>query len=186
MLRIAAIIAGLIIIALLFTSYVAGVFDTVKLSRETTGPYYLVYKEHRGPYVGIRYILNDVYRFVTDSTKHNVKSGFAIFYDDPSEVAQDSLRSIAGVITDTLVKVSDPYKSGVFEKTEAIVGVFRIRSYFSYVMGTYKFYPALRKYLKKNGLTSSGPVLEIYNSSEKTIKYVGPVNSKESPAPEFR
>ncbi len=185
MLRITLIISGVVIFALILVSFVAGVFDSVRLSKEMAGPYNLIYREYRGPFSGIRLTLNDVYKYVRDQKKVRAEAGFGIFYDNPANTPQDSLRSIAGVITDSLIEVNDPYKSGSFRETEAIVGRFPIRSLLSYVMGTGKFYPSLQKFLEENNLELSGPVMEIYNSSEKRIIYIAPVGGKVSPAPEF-
>lgn len=45
MARIALIISGVVVIAILLVSFFAGVFDTVKFSTETAGPYNLIYRE---------------------------------------------------------------------------------------------------------------------------------------------
>jgi len=41
----------------------------------------------------------------------------AVFYDNPNKVISDSLRSIAGYITDSVLPgVTPPYKTDVFER----------------------------------------------------------------------
>lgn len=186
MLKIAGIITGLLATMFLVFSWFAGIFDTLTLTRETAGPYYLVYREHRGPYAGMRYILNDVYRYLRGKKLDmHVQSGFGIYYDNPQEVPQDSLRSSAGVVTDSLLKVESPYKSGIYEKTDAVVGRFPIRSFFSYTTGAGKFYDVLQSYLDEHDLGLSGPVLEMYNSSERLLIYVAPIGGTDSPAPRF-
>jgi hypothetical protein len=183
--KIITIISTVIICALLLVAHLSGLFDTVKISTQTFGPVNLVYREHQGPYIGVRYILNDVYKFLFDKENIRVKKGFAIFYDDPSKMDEDSLRSIAGAVTDSLIKVSMPYKSGQFKKTEAVVGVYPIRSLLSYTTGVLKFSSAFEKYSKKNSLKQSGPTLEIYDTASKKIFYIAPVNGTVSPAPTF-
>lgn len=183
MLRITAIIAGVVTLAMIVLAFIGGIFDSAELSLQKTGPYNLIYKEHRGQYSGIRAILNDVFRYAVKEKKGRILQGFAIFYDDPAKVPSDSLRCIAGVITDSLKDVSAPYKSYLYPETEAVVGVFPIRSFLSYTSGTYKFYPQLQKYLSENKITQAGPVLEIYDSSKRTITYIAPINK--NPAPEF-
>ncbi|NLP02851.1 MAG: GyrI-like domain-containing protein [Fibrobacter sp.] len=185
MARIALIISGVVVIAILLVSFFAGVFDTVKFSTETAGPYNLIYREFQGPFSGIRFTLNDVFKYVRDKKKIEASRGFGIFYDDPGKTPSDSLRSITGVIVDSVIAVEKPYKSGVFEKTEAVVGRFPIRSFLSYVMGAGKFYSRLQEYLNQNNLKMSGPVLEVYDNGERMIIYIAPVNSEKSPAPEF-
>ena len=56
----------------------------------------------------------------------------AVFYDNPNKVISDSLRSIAGYITDSVLPgVTPPYKTDVFEKTRAVTGVFPILTFMS-------------------------------------------------------
>lgn len=183
--KIFAIIASVVTAIMMIMAFIGGVFDSVTFSIQQAGPYNLVYKEHRGSYAGIRLILNDVFKYVVKEKKGMVKEGFAIFYDDPATVPSDSLRAIAGVITDSLKEVSAPYKSALYPKTNAVVGEFPIRSFLSYTSGVVKFYPQLQKYLTENNLKQSGPVLEIYNSPKRVITYVASVNEGPSPAPSF-
>lgn len=183
--KIFAIIASVVTGLMLLVAFIGGAFDSVTFSIREAGPYNLVYKEHKGPYSGIRVTLNDVFKYVVKQNKERIKQGFAIFYDDPAAVSSDSLRSIAGVITDSLLKVSAPYKSALYPKTKAIVGEFPIRSFLSYTSGTIKFYPRLQKYLSENQYQLSGPVMEIYDSPKRVITYVAPINGGPSPAPQF-
>ncbi len=183
--KIFAIIAAAVTLLMLLVAFIGGVFDQVTFSIQETGPYNLIYKEHKGPYTGIRLVLNDVFKYVVKQKKVRIKQGFAIFYDDPAKVPSDSLRSIGGVITDSLPEVSAPYKTALFPKTKAVVGVFPIRSFLSYTSGTIKFYPQLQNYLSENKLQSSGPVMEIYDSPARTITYVAPVNGGSSQVPPF-
>lgn len=183
--KIFAIIAAVVTALMLLVAFIGGVFDSVTFSIREAGPYNLVYKEHRGPYAGIRITLNDVFKYVAKEKKGRIKQGFAIFYDDPAVVSSDSLRSIGGVITDSLLKVSAPYKSALFPKTKAIAGEFPIRSFLSYTSGTLKFYPQLQKYLSENQYQLSGPVMEIYDSPKRVITYIAPINEGPSPAPSF-
>lgn len=184
--KVALIIAGAVTILMLLVAFIGGIFDFVSFSVQKVGPYNLVYKENKGSYTGIRLILNDVFRYVVKEKKGKVLQGFAIFYDDPSKVPTDSLRYIAGVITDSLHQVSNPYKSVVYPQTDAVVGQFPIRSFLSYTSGTYKFYNELKKYVAKNDLKISGSVLEIYDSAKRQITYVVALDSNnQAPEPKF-
>ncbi len=183
--KIFAIIASVVTGLMLLVAFIGGVFDSVTFFIREAGPYNLVYKEHRGTYSGIRITLNDVFKYVVKQNKERIKQGFAIFYDDPATVSSDSLRSIAGVITDSLLKVSAPYKSAIYPKTKAVVGEFPIRSFLSYTSGTVKFYPQLQKRLSENQYQLSGPVMEIYDSPRRVITYVAPIGEGPSPAPQF-
>ncbi len=183
--KIFAIIAAVVTSLMLLVAFIGGIFDSVSFSIREAGPYNLVYREHKGPYTGIRIILNDVLQYVVKQKKARIVNGFAIFYDDPAAVSSDSLRSIGGVIIDSLMEVSAPYKSALFPKTRVIAGEFPIRSFLSYTSGTLKFYPQLQKYLSENQYKLSGPVMEIYDSPGRVITYLAPINEGPSPAPSF-
>ena len=185
MMKIFWVISAVLISAIAVLSFFAGLFDNLKITNQTAGPYYLVYRTHRGSYSGIQFVMGDVYRYMREKKSVTTENGFVIYYDDPEKIQTDSLRSIAGVITDSSVVVEEPYKSGLFRKTEALIGTFPIRSFMSYSIGVYKFYPAMEKKLAKDKIQLSGPVLEIFDLGKKQITYVAPVNQKVSPAPLF-
>jgi hypothetical protein len=179
------IFLAILIFAIAVLSFFAGLFDGIKITNQTVGPYYLVYRTHKGSYSGIQFVMGDVYRYMREKKSMTSENGFVIYYDNPEKIRTDSLRSIAGVITDSSVNVEDPYKSGIFQKTEALVGTFPIRSFMSYSIGVYKFYPALEKKLAQDKYQLSGPVMEIFDLEKRQITYVAPVNQKVSPAPLF-
>jgi hypothetical protein len=185
MLKIVGIITLVICIALSAVAYYAGLFDSVSLTREPRGPYALIYREYRGSYSGIRFIMNDVYRYVRDSLQLPTGIGFSVFYDNPEKKASDSLRSISGIISDSLVPSKAPYKSGVFERTDAVVGRFKLRSFFSYTTGGYKFYSELHQYLQGKKIEQTGPVMEMYDMTERAIFFIAPVQRTTSPVPQF-
>jgi AraC family transcriptional regulator len=174
--RIVIAILGITCAVFLLMCWAAGVFDTVNMKVAEQGPYSLVFREHKGPYRGIKYALYDVFRYLSDKRSIAPKLGFAIFYDNPQKVKPDSLRSIAGYITDSILPgVTEPYKTDVFAKTRAITGVFPIRTFISQFTGPLKFYPRLLLYLKQEKLEAAGPVMEIYNIAGKKIVYIAPV-----------
>ncbi|NLE00600.1 MAG: hypothetical protein GX640_12075, partial [Fibrobacter sp.] len=141
MLKISAIIGGVVVCLMVLVAYMAGIFDTVTFTHTEVGPYNLIYREHRGQYAGIRFLMNDVFKHVISSQKKvKIQYGFAIFYDDPSKVPQDSLRCITGVITDSIVQTTKPYKSATFKRTDALITEFPVRSPLSYTTGYYKYY----------------------------------------------
>lgn len=173
------------IFALTVLSFFAGLFDSVKITNQTVGPYHLVYRTHRGSYSKIQFLMGDVYRYIRVKKSVDSQNGFVIYYDNPEKIQIDSLRSITGFITDSSVNVENPYNSGIFQKTEALIGTFPIRSFMSYSIGVYKFYPALEKKLAQVKYQMSGPVMEIFDLKTRQITYVAPVNQKVSPAPVF-
>ncbi len=185
MIKTAVIIASTILLLLGGLFFYAGLFDPIELTREPQGPYALVYREYRGPYNGIRIVMNDVYRYVRDTLQLPTNTGFSVFYDNPQSGATDTLRSIGGIVTDSLVSVRKPYRSGMFDRTDAVVGRFRIRSFFSYTTGAYKFYSELQRFLSEKKIEQTGPVMETYDMVKRTITFIAPVQRTISPVPPF-
>lgn len=167
-----SIIAAVVIIASSLISFHAGVFDKINFLEENRGPYTLVYKEYRGSYSTIGYRINDVLKLIKSDKNIKVNGGFALFYDNPHQSPADSLRSICGIFTDSLVSVKTPLKIAEYKETYCIVGKFPLRSFFSYITGLYKFYPALEKYCKVKGIHLNSPVMELIDTKNKTILYV--------------
>ena len=76
---------------------------------------------------------------------------------------------------DDLVKIDvnrNRFDFKVLEAADYVVAEFPIRNSFSYVIGPTKVYPAIYKYLKKNGLKSAGPGIEIYDATAKKIYFL--------------
>lgn len=182
MLKISLIVIGsLVIIATALVSFQAGVFDSVRFFEESRGPYNLVYKEFKGSYSAVGYRIKDVYQYVTTKKGIDVvDGGFAVFYDNPQKTKSDSLRSICGVFTDSLISTDAPYKAAVYGKSYCIVGKFPLRSYFSYMSGINKFYPSLEKYAKQKKTNISGPVMEVIDTKNKSIIYIVSVTNTTS------
>jgi hypothetical protein len=131
-----------------------------------------VYKEYRGSYSTIGYRINDVLNSVKSDKNIKVNGRFTLFYDNPNHMPTDSLRSICGIFTDSLISVKHPLKTADYKKNYCIVGKFPIRSFFSYSTGLYKFYPALEKYCKVKRIHLSGPVMELIDTKNKTILFI--------------
>lgn len=182
MLKLSLIVIGsLVIIATALVSFQAGIFDSVHFFEESRGPYNLVYKEYKGSYSAVGYRIKDVFQYVkTKKGIDAVEGGFAVFYDNPQKTKSDSLRSICGVFTDSLISAEVPYKAAVYGKSYCIVGKFPLRSYFSYMSGINKFYPALEKYVKAKKTTVTGPVMEVIDTKNKAIVYIVSVTNTTS------
>jgi hypothetical protein len=179
MLKIAlASIAAFVVIASGLLFYQAGVFDRVKFFEDQKGPYYLVYKEYTGTYSAVGARIKNVHQHLTDVKKiAAIKGGFTVFYDNPVNKSADSLRSISGVFTDSLVQVELPFKSDTFGKSYCIVGKYPLRSFFSFTTGIYKIYGSLEKYAKSKNTSITGPVMEVIDTEKKAILYIVPVSA---------
>ncbi|MBN1577734.1 MAG: hypothetical protein JW913_14335 [Chitinispirillaceae bacterium] len=185
MLKVTLIIALPVIVALAGVAYYSGMFDPLEMTREVCGPYTLIYREYRGPYPGVRLIINNVHRYVRDTLHLKANTAFAVFYDNPQSRDSDSLRSISGVITDSFCTLPPPYHTGIFKRTDAVVGHFRRRSFFSYTTGSYKFLTELSRIDAENTISRSGPVMEIYDHVRRSIRFIAPVGHAASSAPPF-
>jgi len=185
MLKTVGIILLCVFAAITALSWYAGIFDRIDISYGEVDPYPLIYREHRGSYEGFRFVMNDVYRYVRDSLSLSTDTGFAVFYDNPSKTATDSLRSICGIILSDTAAVKKPYKKTTSLKTDAVVGQYCLRSFFSYMTGSYKFYEKSARYIKENKLVQNGPVLEIYDLKHRRIRYIAPCGTGVTPLPVF-
>jgi hypothetical protein len=185
MIKLGAIIGVCILGVTALFFYSTGMFDTLELTREPRGPYHLIYREYRGPYKGVPYVMNTVYRYVRDTLNVATHTGFAVFYDNPQSTAAEKQRSISGVVVTDTVTVAAPCKSGVFERTDAVVGTVKLRSFFSYTTGGYRFYTRLQQFTEEKKIEQTGPVLELYDMSKRTILFVAPVGRTIAPVPEF-
>ncbi len=174
--RTVGVVLFLALVAFFITCYCAGVFDEVAIAAGQRGPFFLVYREHLGPYRDVKFVRADVCKYLMQRRSLSPTLGFARFLDNPQKVNRDRLRSIAGYITDSLLaNVESPYKTGVFPKTRSVSGVFVVRSPLSQYIGALKFYPRLFRYCRREKLEMAGPVMEIYDAAGKRIEYIAPV-----------
>jgi len=158
----------------------AGFFDKVELEEATVGPYHLLYREHRGPYEQVKFVMRDVFLYYRSIYKADPHTGFGLFYDSPGSVPSDSLRSEVGCLTDSLLpSPEEPYMSRTMEPVRALVATFPLRSFFSYMSGVMKAYPALERYLEEEGIEARGPIMELYELRERRIRYLVPVGDSE-------
>ncbi len=185
MIKLASLIGTIIIGATLLFFFYAGMFDRIEFSRESRGPYNLIYREYQGPRSGVRHVMNTVYRYVRDTLHLESGTGFTVFYDDPLSGIEKDSRCIAGVVVDSCPEVAASYKTGVFRCGEAVIGSVKLRSFFSYTIGGSRFYYRLRKLLAEKNEKRTGPVLELYEVKQKRIQYVAPFSGAVSPAPVF-
>jgi hypothetical protein len=156
--------------------YFAGVFDSLRLSVQEVGPYALIYREHKGPVQGVRFVLFNVYAYLKDKRSIRPERGFVVFLDNPQKTKKEELHSRAGYITDSLLtNVDSLYKTDVFPRTRAVTGTIRLRSFMSPMSGSVKFYSKLPEFLHRQMLEPAGPVMEIYDIPAKKILYCEPV-----------
>jgi hypothetical protein len=166
----------LLLAAFFVACYCVGVFDEVAMTAGERGPFFLIYREHVGPYREVKFVKTEVARYLAGRHETIPARGFARFLDNPQKVQPENLRSIVGYITDSILSgVTTPYKTDIFLQTRCVSGVFSIRSHFSQFIGALKFYPRLFRYCRREKLEMAGPVLEIYDGAGKRIEYIAPI-----------
>lgn len=159
-----------------------GAFISVEIEEGEVGPYHLVYKEHKGAYENIQNTIEiaraSLYRLKPDAEC----TGFGIYYDNPSQVETQNLRSIGGCIvsagTDfTPAADMQGIKTHVYDKTVSISAEFPLKDDTSIMLAVFKVYPEIRRYQKENNL-SPQPVLEIYDRKNNLIRISQPLKKK--------
>jgi hypothetical protein len=174
-------IAAICLAVILLLAFYAGVFDRVDISVQTVGPFQCVYREHRGKYQGIKYVLKDVYTYLKEEKSIETTVGIAVYYDNPEKVEEDSLRSIGGCLVALPVAgLEEPYRYTKIARTDAVVGTFPIRSFLSYMSGVLKFYPKLEQFTVGEDIEVLGPVMELYDMEHNEIRYIAPMKQFES------
>jgi len=175
-------IIGLIILALLFVTYYGG-FKTITFKTSVEGGEILVYEDLTGDYSKSGEVMDRVYNSLL--TNENIKStkGFGIYYDDPKKVEKNKLKSEVGCIVEGIdsLKMADlkkKYKIKTCPTTNYLTTEFPHKSVMSIMVGIMKVYPAMSKYIEQNGLSEKGPVMEIYDTPNKVIKYRKEIGQK--------
>lgn len=112
-------------LALLFIAIIASlsyfdVFRTISISEKEVGPYKIVYEEHKGAYNGIKDVQDKIYSSLLKDKIETTK-GFGIYYDNPSEVPTEELRSIGGCI----VEIKD------YDSLKSLQNKYKIKEYYS-------------------------------------------------------
>ena len=177
------ITGGIILVVVLsfviFMGYL-GMFSTLEPYEKVMGPYTFVYEDFTGPYKDTGPVFDKVYKGLE---KDGIKTtrGIGIYYDNPSDVPAEKLRSKCGSIIEDdidlkkLEKLKGKYKVMTIEKTQSVVVNFPIKNAMSYMVGPMKCYPALMKYSKEKKLEMKNHAYELYDMPEKITYYILPV-----------
>lgn len=158
----------------------SGLFAGVKTEYITQPQRWIIYETHIGDYKNsdtvLEYVEGSLYMepaVLTDQT-------FMLYFDDPDEVESKNLRSVMGVILDyaspeLLNYLGKRYKVARLPPCKNISVVFPYINFVSKIIGKRRSHPVLKKYLKEN-LLEGLPILEVYDSTDKTITYSSPLS----------
>jgi hypothetical protein len=165
-----------VVTLLLIISFYNGIFDKVKINEESDGGYILAGMDFKGPYSKAgKYVME-----VGDKLKkYEISSSrqFGVYYDNPDSVKPENCRSFIGSIIERndTAKISELKSAGFKLDTipvqTSLQAVFPIKNSFSYMVGPWKVYPALSKYMKERNYTTD-LTMEIYDNNKKEIIFL--------------
>ncbi len=143
----------------------------------------LVYQEIKGDY---GQTANVIRKLKYDLEQENIKTlnGFGIYYDNPQVVEKSKLHSDAGCIlqmcdTSKVFWLRSKFNIKTCPKTNYITTAFPFKGQMSIMIGILKVYPAMMKFVKDNGYSEKGPIMEIYDTQTNNIIYRKEVVKKE-------
>jgi len=151
-----------------------GVWKNPELSMQETKPRKLLTKNHLGPYHKINPVIQSVEAFAK-KFEVSCNETFGEYFDDPTVVSEDRLRSRAGCIvpfeTDFInskFTASDLKQEDLelveLPPTKSVIAVFTG----SPAIGPYKVYPKIDRYMQTHKLVRKGSVMEVYKITSPT------------------
>jgi hypothetical protein len=137
------------------------------------GPYTYVYESFTGPYKNVGKVFMQV-DAALKTEGITTEKAIGIYYDDPSKVAADKLRSDCGLVLEAkdlskIPALKEKFKLATMPKKISIVIEFPKKNMLSYMIGPIKCYPALMKYAQEKSYKMAAPY-ELYNNEK--ILYV--------------
>jgi len=161
-----AITFGLLLAIAIFIVYRVGYFNPVNISSGNQGPFFFVYKVHRGPYHKIAPVIDSVEDFFKEN-QLPCPLAFGRYLHDPNTVPHDRLESHGGcAFPSPSPALQELIKKGEFEtdevpKKEYVVAHFEG----SPSIGPLKVYPYVKEWMDKYGYKLESPVIEIYQTT---------------------
>ena len=162
--------------------YHVGYFKPVEIVEKQMGPYYLLYKDHIGPYHKITPSIEEIETWAKQQSIPCLQS-FGRFHDDPDLVEEERLRSNAGCILSdkegqSVQALNIPFPEGYrLEKLES--GNYLTATFEGAPsIGPIKVYPKARDYATGIGKLIGNPIIEIYTikaDNEMTTEYLFPM-----------
>jgi len=174
--RVLFVILVLIIVAVGIVAYYGG-FNKIVITRGKEGGETLIYEEVTGDYSQTGFIADKIYNSLLNEDKIETTKGFGIFHDNPQYVEQNKLRSDVGCILDApvdslkMAELSKKYRVKILPETNCITIEFPFKGKMSIMVGIFRVYPEIEKYIKENNLEEAGPVMEIYDIPNQKIIY---------------
>jgi hypothetical protein len=146
-----------------------GLMQRVHVEQRTMPGYRIVGVEHVGPYEKIGDSFERVHK-IADENGVNVHM-IGVYFDNPNEVSQDSLRSLAGLIVseaDSMKLSAVPgLKMLSIPPGNAAASTFETGGMVSMIIGAMKSYPELTEYVMAKGVAEDVVfVYEVYEEGK--------------------
>lgn len=171
------LIALLVVAAILFGFYAYfGGFSKLNFKVEKAGGETIVYKEMVGEYSKSGEIMSSISEELQNHHGLKITQNIGIYYDNPEDTDKDKLRSDVGCVIKThdqnkLEELKKNYSLKQTPQTDYLITKIPFKGFFSIMVGIFKVYPAMEKYLDKNKMSDDGPITEIYDTQNKEIIY---------------
>lgn len=154
--------------------YHLGVYQEVKVELQDRKAMILVFKNHLGPYHTTHTTIEKVEAWAKQNGI-SCSTTFGEYIDDPSgSPDEDRLRSRGGCVMNSQPSsLPEGYLSATRPAGRYVVGQFSG----SPAIGPYKVYPKAHNFMQDHRLKASGPVIELYQFVDNSIRveYLFPV-----------
>ncbi|OGJ52156.1 hypothetical protein A2335_02490 [Candidatus Peregrinibacteria bacterium RIFOXYB2_FULL_32_7] len=166
------IILAVVVIMFVFLSYF-GAFEKIEIVEKEAGPYNFVYEDHTGAYIDIGSVFDEMEGRLNEDGIEYVAS-LGIYYDNPTQVAEENLRSKGGyILSDEMyakVEALNTYKRMKIEAKKYITIEYPYKHTITMMFAPMRVYPKFAAYLKKKGYRQEGLALEMYE--DEKISYM--------------
>ncbi len=169
------VITGLLTI-LLIIAIDNGFFTTIQTEEKRSETYNIVGLEFTGSYSKVGKFMKEVEGKIKNMGISTEK-GFGIYYDNPKIVKKENCRSFIGVILykKDLDKIDELKAAGLkvdsIHASPSLTAEFPIKNSFSYMIGPWKAYPVLSKYMNKKKYATD-LTMEIYDTKNRKIIFL--------------
>ena len=168
------IICLIIIGTMMYANY--GGFSKLSFKINKEGGETMVYQPVLGTYSQSGQVISKLSFDLKNDFKIEPNRTFGSYFDDPGKVKESKLRSEVGCIledadTARVYWIKAKFNVKVCPVKNYITAEFPYKGKMSIMIGLMKVYPALMKYVKANGYSDAGPIMEIYDMTNNKIYY---------------
>lgn len=166
-------VLGVVVISSVYLCVHLGAFEPVDIDEEVRGPLYVLYSDHQGAYYQISEVISRVEGAAKLAGAACAKT-FGEYFDDPSVVEEDRLRSRGGCIaTEPFGKTPEGLHTDQIPDSRYVVAHFSG----SPAIGPWKVYTKVHRYLLHHRLKAVEETIEIYSlhDNEITTEYLFPL-----------